>query len=244
VCTVLLRFAPGTAWPVLLGAVRDEFVERPWDPPAAHWPDHPGFLGGRDRTAGGTWLAVDPDPRRPAVAALLNGRPLPPIEGVRPSRGGLPLHVLTHPEPPADLGRYDAFHLMRATPQRIDVWSWNGTEATHRILTPGDHVLVNDGVDADEDPLVPFVRPVLAHAATPDPRPGLPTAEAWTDWIGLLDGGDIDPTDPRALIVRHVHGDRVYGSTSVSLVGLGTAGVRYDFTANPGKQAVWHEIKS
>src|SRR5262245_32551155 len=39
VCTVLLRFAPGTAWPVLVGAVRDEFVDRPWDPPGRYWPD-------------------------------------------------------------------------------------------------------------------------------------------------------------------------------------------------------------
>ena len=242
-CTVLLRFAPGTDWPVLLGAVRDEFVERPWDPPAAHWPEHPNLLGGRDRTAGGTWLAVDPDPRRPAVAALLNGRPLAPIAGARPSRGGLPLHILTRPEPPADLTGYDTFHLMRATLDRIDVWSWTGADATHQRLSPGDHVVVNDGVDADEDPLVPFVRPVLVNTASPHPSPGLPTGPAWGPWLQLMDGGDVDPTDPRALLVRHVRADRVYGSTSVSLVGLGIEGVRYDFTANPGKHAVWAEIK-
>src|SRR5947209_11609771 len=80
-CTVLLRFAPGTPRPLLLGAVRDEFVERAWDPPGAHWGDR--LLGGRDRTAGGTWLAVDPD--RPAVAAVLNGvRRPPPEDGTRP----------------------------------------------------------------------------------------------------------------------------------------------------------------
>ncbi len=242
-CTVLLRFAPGTAWPVLLGAVRDEFVERPWDPPAAYWPDHPGVLGGRDRTAGGTWLAVDPDRRHPAIGALLNGRPLPLVDGARPSRGGLPLHILTHPDPPADLTGYDAFHLLRATLTRVEVWTWDGTSATHQLLTPGDHIVVNDGVDADEDPLVPFVRPVLAHAATPQPSSGRPTAAAWADWIELMDGGDIDPTDPRALLVRHERDGRVYGSTSVSLVGLGVDEVRYDFTANPGKHAVWREIR-
>ena len=57
-----------------------------------------------------------------------------------------------------------------------------------------------------------------------------------------MDGGDIDPTDPRALLVRHEREGRVYGSTSVSLVGLGVGEVRYDFTANPGKHAVWREI--
>jgi len=76
-CTVLLRFAPGTAQPLILGAVRDEFMDRPWDPPAAHWPSAPGVIGGRDRQAGGTWLAVAPGSR--SVAALLNGVPLPPL---------------------------------------------------------------------------------------------------------------------------------------------------------------------
>src|SRR5438874_9866072 len=114
-CTVLLRFTPGSATPLVLGAVRDEFVDRAWDPPAAYWGDR--LLGGRDRTAGGTWLAADPD--RPAVAAVLNGVRLPPPEdGTRPSRGGLPLAVLRgEPLPePATLRRFDGFHLVLGTP--------------------------------------------------------------------------------------------------------------------------------
>ena len=60
-CTVLLRLTPGGVHPVLLGAVRDEFVERSWDPPARHWDGAAAHLvGGRDLVAGGTWLAVDP----------------------------------------------------------------------------------------------------------------------------------------------------------------------------------------
>jgi hypothetical protein len=261
VCTVLLRFAPGTRWPVLVGAVRDEFMARPWDPPAEHWPhltgaapdaaSSAGLVGGRDRVAGGTWLAVDPAQR--TLSALLNGPvrlPLP-ADGRRPSRGDLPLHVLTHPETPA-LGlpaveRYDSFHLVRAAvsrvaASRVEVWSWNGTAVEHGSLAPGDHVIVNDGVDAVADPLVPFVRPVLNRARTPDPRPGLSTAAAWGDWVDLMAGGDLEPTDPRALIVRHQVGDRVYGSTSVTLVALDEDGVRYDFTANPGPHATWSTI--
>src|SRR5256885_9505666 len=111
-CTVLLRFAPGTAQPLLFGAVRDEFVDRAWDPPATHWGGR--LLGGRDRSAGGTWLAVDPD--RPAVAAVLNGTRLPlPADGVRPSRGGLPLAALRAltmgPAPlPERVDGHDGFH--------------------------------------------------------------------------------------------------------------------------------------
>src|SRR5262245_37407857 len=90
----MLRFAPGSRWPLRLAAVRDEFTERAWDSPAAHWPSQPDVWGGRDRTAGGTWLAVDRS--KPAVAALLNGvRRDPPEDGApRPTRGALPLAAL------------------------------------------------------------------------------------------------------------------------------------------------------
>ncbi len=134
-CTVLLRFTPGGPGPVLLGAVRDEFVDRAWDPPAAHWGDR--LLGGRDRSAGGTWLAVDPD--RPAVAAVLNGVPrsAPSTVDGRPSRGGLPLAALRGeplPQSPI-LDRYDGFHLVLATLSELQVWSWDGTT----VLVDGTH---------------------------------------------------------------------------------------------------------
>jgi hypothetical protein len=238
-CTVLLRFAPGTRWPVLAGAVRDEFFQRPWDPPAAHWPGT--LVGGRDRLAGGTWLAVDPG-GRPGFAALLNGpAPLPlPADGVRPSRGGLPLHILvSDAPPPAD--RYDSYHLLRAGLDRVEVWTWTGEDLVHRLLPPGDHVVVNDGVDAVDDPLVPVAHAAMARTGTPDPVAGRPTAEAWGDWVELMTGGGLDPADPRALLVRRELNGLVYGSTSVTLVGLGVDGVRYDFRAVPGP---WQEIRT
>lgn len=146
-CTVLLRFAPGRAWPLLLAAVRDEFVDRAWDLPGAHWGDR--ILGGRDRTAGGTWLAVDPD--RPAVAAVLNGKRLPPPpDGVRPSRGALPVAALRGEPLPDALPRFDGFHLVLATATSVRLWTWDGTGITDRLLEPGDHLIVNDGVDLRE----------------------------------------------------------------------------------------------
>src|ERR1700733_6672481 len=38
VCTVVLSFAPGERVPLLLLGVRDELKDRPWLPPARHWP--------------------------------------------------------------------------------------------------------------------------------------------------------------------------------------------------------------
>ena len=89
-------------------ANRDERLDRPWDPPAAWWPDDPGVIAGRDRTAGGTWMGLN---RQGVAAAVLNrAGSLGPAPGKR-SRGELPLLALRHPTAAAAaeaLGREDA----------------------------------------------------------------------------------------------------------------------------------------
>jgi uncharacterized protein with NRDE domain len=245
-CTVLLRFTPGARWPVLLGAIRDEFADRPWDPPGTHWRGPwAELIGGQDRTAGGTWLAVDPSLERPAVAALLNGvrRPLA-ADGSRPTRGTLALEILASgrmPDP-EQLPRYDGFHLLLATLERVEVWSWDGDALEHQILPPGDHIIVNLGVDDPEDPLVPHFEPLLA--ALPDPMLAADASSraAWEPWTDLLAGDGLDPADARALIVRREIEGRVYASTSASLVGLSSQGLRYEFNPEPTELATWYEV--
>lgn len=236
-CTVLLRFDPDATWPLLLGAVRDEFTQRPWDPPGAHWPETPNLIGGRDRTAGGTWLAVRSD--RPAVAALLNGHRLPP--GVRPTRGTLALAALRgEVPPPHQLRDYDGFHLLLGTPDRVRLWSWDGQEVLEQDVTPGDHIIVNLGLDTMDDPLVPHFAPLL-RALPAAPLAGPDTSAAWDGWVDLLRGDGLPLDDPRALIERRVIEDAVYGSTSACLVGLSATAVRYDFTATPATPA-WSPV--
>jgi hypothetical protein len=265
VCTVLLRFSPGARWPLLLAAVRDEFTDREWDSPAAHWPDEPSVWGGRDRTAGGTWLAVDRD--RPAVAALLNGvRRDPPADGVpRPTRGSLALAALRTSggsgagvpggsgavvpgiADAATLARYDSFHLLRADVHGVQIWSWDGVELSHQPLAAGDHIVVNIGPDRVADPLVPHFRPLFATLPDPDPAPGRSPSNAWAGWIDLLRGDGLAPDDVRGLIIDHGIVDAAgvvhhYGSTSASLVALAADGrVRYDFTATPATPH-WYEV--
>ncbi len=243
-CTVMVRFAPGGPWPLLVAAVRDEFLDRPWDPPGGYWPEYPSVQGGRDRLAGGTWMAVDRG--RSAVAALLNGVRLgPAADGTpRPTRGTLPLAALRRAEPidPAEVWRYDGFHLLRADTERVEVWSWDGRGYVHEQLAPGDHIIVNLGPDRTADPLVPHFRPLLAAVGDADPRPGVPTEVAWGDWIELLRGDGLDPSDLRALLVAHDVGGLRYGSGSATLVGLASDGaVRYDFTATPATP-MWTEV--
>ena len=58
-CTLVILRRPDHAWPLLFAANRDEMLERPWRPPARHWPDRPDVVAGRDELAGGTWLGVN-----------------------------------------------------------------------------------------------------------------------------------------------------------------------------------------
>ncbi|MFL6206295.1 MAG: NRDE family protein [Acidimicrobiales bacterium] len=231
-CTVLLRLDPDGRWPLLLGAIRDEFVERSWDPPARHWEGpFARLVGGRDRQAGGTWLALDPAAR--AVGALLNaGRREEPEDGTpRPTRGTLALRILTAEGLPDDVSRYDRFHLLRATLDGASLWSWDGEALSHQGLAPGDHIIVNEGLDTSEDPLVPHFAPLLA-ALPSDPGA----------WRGLLAGDGLDPGDARALVVRKEIEGHLYGTTSGSLLAVSRDELRYQFTATPADAGSWYDV--
>ena len=219
---------------MVLAAVRDEFLGRPWDPPGEYWP---GLVGGRDRVGGGTWLAVDRD--APAVAALLNGPRLPePPEGVRPSRGSLALDALRSGVPD-DLSGYDGFHLLKAGLESAEVWSWDGAQLVHRSLAPGDHVIVNAGPDAD-DPVVDTGRAFLEGTASPARTESAATEDVWGIWAWLLEGDPVDEAG-RLLVRRDLDG-RTYGSSSVALVALSRSGVRYDFSPVPASAGTWARI--
>lgn len=251
-CTAIISIEPGA--PVLLAGIRDELVGRAWDPPGRHWPDHPGLIGGRDRLAGGTWLAVAPGAWR--VACVLNGRGRMAPVGSRRTRGVLPLQAADGGKLDlAGLPDFDPFHVLCAEPGPAVLWSWDGDQLTEQELGPGLHVVVNSGLASDlvaegekaarahELARIGHFLPRLRAATRPVPRPGAPVAQAWGDWLPLMNGDGLSPDDPRALIVRHDLGDgRVYGTTSISLVALAQDGMRYDFTGRPGDPEAWYPV--
>jgi hypothetical protein len=92
-CSVVVLVRPGHDWPIILGANRDEMKDRPWAPPARHWPDRPNVTAGIDQLAGGTWLGVNDEG---VIACVLNRmNSLGPAPGKR-SRGELVLEALDH----------------------------------------------------------------------------------------------------------------------------------------------------
>jgi hypothetical protein len=220
-----VSFEPELEVPLLLLAVRDELLVRPWEPPAEHWPEFPGLIGGRDLAAGGTWLAVDPSAHR--VGFLLNGKGTLALEHGRRSRGELPLLAAAGKPLPTDLTPFDPFYLVSAGPTGGVMLSWDGLNQGHTRLPAATSVIVNSGIDPTE-PRAAELLSTLDTVERPDPLSG------WDSWLALAAGTGVDRQDPRALILRHTFGDDLrYGSSSVSFVALSASYVRYDFAVVP-----------
>ena len=221
-CTVVTLHRPGHAWPLLLAANRDERVDRAWDPPAAWWPDRPGLTGGRDRDAGGTWMAAGPSG---VVACVLN-RPasLGPAPGKR-SRGELPLLAAAAPDAATaaariaalDASDWRSFNLLVA--DRAGVIFVRGEGAGRPVvvpLAPGPHIVTALDPDDPASPRASRHLPRFRAAAVPDP--GTDDWAAWRDLLADRGGG------PGEAINVPWHGG--FGTVCSSLFALGADGAR------------------
>jgi len=237
-CTVILSRQPGAAWPLLLAANRDERLDRPWDPPGAHWPAQPGIMGGRDRSAGGSWMALN---AAGVVATVLN-RPgsLGPADGKR-SRGELPLIALAQPSAEAaadalcalDAGQWRPFHAVIA--DAATAWFVAGLgegHATATALHPGLHMVT---AHAPNDPASPrTARHLPRFAASPRPEP-----PDWGQWPVLL--GDSSGTAAEMLNIPPLGG---FGTLCSSLLALGPGGsAQWLFAPGPPDRTAFAEVK-
>ena len=135
-CTILVHWHPTAREPIVLAANRDEFRERLADDPLAI---APGVFAGRDRRAGGTWLAVGGG----GLAAVTN------ISGAAPSadrrsRGELPLLALAGTLPPS-FDAWNPFNLLVADAGGVRVIVHRDGEPANVVwLRPGAHAIVNE----------------------------------------------------------------------------------------------------
>jgi hypothetical protein len=242
VCTVILLRRPGHPWPLLCAANRDERLDRAWDRPAAHWPDHPGVVGGRDRSGGGTWMALG---AAGVLAAVLN-RPgtLGPQAGKR-SRGELPLLAAGHASAAAaaatlgalDAGAWRPFNLVLADSQAAFFLRGLGL-GRPEVLCLGPGVTMVTAHDPN-DLASPRTRRHLPRFRTaPPPEPGL---DRWGSWEALLADGAFGAGGvAEALRVPPVQG---FGTVCASLAALGAdGGRRWRFCPGPPGSAPFAEV--
>lgn len=208
-CTVVVLFRPGHAWPMLLAANRDERLDRAWDAPGEWWPEYSGVIGGRDRTAGGTWMAMQGG----RVVAVLN-RPgsLGPALGKR-SRGELPLLALAGDISALSAGAYRPFNLIIASRDGAQFVRGDGFGRPHiRALPPGLSVVTAHDPNDPASPRAMAQLPRFKAAPAPEPPD-------WSAWTTLL----LDQSGERgaALYLRPESG---FGTVCSSLLGLPEAG--------------------
>jgi uncharacterized protein with NRDE domain len=155
VCLLAVVFRVHADSPLIVAANRDEWLERPSEPMQVLRLESPRVLGGRDKLASGTWLAIN---EHGVVAGLTNR----PMRGGRDpkkrSRGLLPL-LLTEHRTAADA--------VAAIEQTVSPADYNpcwmlvgdreslfyldltgGSTPGVRPLAPGIHVLENCALDA------------------------------------------------------------------------------------------------
>jgi uncharacterized protein with NRDE domain len=177
--------------PLCVAANRDEYLARPADPMTVLVQSGPRILGGRDRVAGGTWLAVN----QHGVVAGLTNLPSPVRDPARRSRGELPLALARHADAavavaafrrgyrPADFNPAWLLVGDRSSLHYVDMAGGDAPRVTD--LPPGIHVLENKplGVESPKasavaralggadrhrgDALVEFLRGVLRDHEIP-----------------------------------------------------------------------------
>lgn len=238
-CTVVVLRRPDHAWPLVLAANRDEMRDRPWQPPARHWPDRPHVVGGLDSLAGGTWMALNDDG---VVAAVLNRMgSLGPAAGKR-SRGELPLEALDHADAEdaaralADLdpAAYRPFNLIVAD-NRDAFWiAHRGTDTiTVRLIAPGVHMIsAHDMDDRTASPRI--ARHLSRFAAAPPPDPDRDDWEAWQVLLASRQGAGMERERQEGAML--VDTDFGFGTLCSALLAL-PAGPRQ--IGEPQRRPIW-----
>ncbi|MFD2233589.1 NRDE family protein [Phaeospirillum tilakii] len=245
-CTLVLLRRPGSPWPLLLAANRDEMSGRPWRGPGRWWDDRPELVAGLDLLAGGSWLGLNDFG---VVAAVLNRQGSLGPDPRKRSRGELVLEALDHADA-AEAARalsglsaaaYRPFNLLVADNRDACWLSNDGRWISLRPVPTGLHMLT--ALDLD-DPASPRVATHLGRfrAAQP-PDPG---RDEWGDWPALLAAGDGDTQAGReeaAMCFSRLDG---FGTVSSALIALPAPGAearpRWRFAPGPPDRTAFQEV--
>lgn len=204
-CLIVFAWRAHPDFPLVLGANRDEFLDRPTQP-AAFWPEQPYLLAGRDLRGGGTWLGIT---RSGRIAAVTNFRQGTAARSDLRSRGLLVSDFLTAERSPAEhlasvatqRREYDGFNLLAGDRRELRYFSNRGGDP--EPLAPGIHGLSNALLDTPwpkvdrakaalaplldrgRDALVDGVLAVLADRDRP-PDHALPSTGVSLEWERCL----------------------------------------------------------
>lgn len=218
-CTVVILRRPGHAWPLLIGANRDEMGNRPWKPPARHWPDRADVVAGLDELAGGTWMGLNDTG---VTACVLNRYgSLGPAPGKR-SRGELVLEAMDHGDAKdaarflkdIDPRAYRPFNMLIA--DNRDAW-WlalkdDASDITLEAIPEGLSMFTAHDRNDHNDPRIASYLPQFQNAPPPAPEAG-----NWSSWKDLFGTTTATGAPHTAMSFKT---DSGFGTSSSSLLAL------------------------
>ncbi len=146
-CLLALAIGQHPLYPLVIAANRDEYHARP-SAAAAPWPEHPQIVGGRDLTAGGSWMAASLSGR---VAMVTNIRRPGASKGR--SRGHLVREALLDDRDPqhllaqlrASAAEYSPYNLIFGRGQQLAFVNSDGDSIA--CLPAGTYALSNATLD-------------------------------------------------------------------------------------------------
>jgi uncharacterized protein with NRDE domain len=223
-CTliVLHRCVPG--FPVVVAANRDEYLDRPAEPPRLRATPEGRIVAPRDLRAGGTWLGV-------SAAGLFVGitnRPIATPDPARRSRGHVVVDALGAQDAAEAArraaalphGAHNPFNLLVADRERAFTVVYDERPEV-RELAPGAHVIGNADPD---DRAVPKVARLLERAEAAAEQGGEQVVPALAAICRRHEGATFGREDA----CLHLGG---YGTRSSALLLLG---------ARPGSERLWY----
>jgi uncharacterized protein with NRDE domain len=172
-CLIVLAWRARADLPLVVGANRDEWRERPTEP-AHWWADHPAIYAGRDLQARGTWMGVT---RGGRFAAITNFRdPSDKRADVR-SRGEIVGEFLAGSEEPKPFIErlrsrtrlYNGFNLIAGDGRSL--WYYGSREGEGRPVPEGVHGLSNHLLDEPWPKVVRARRAMEEALADANPLP-------------------------------------------------------------------------
>jgi uncharacterized protein with NRDE domain len=174
VCLLVVASRVVAGEPLIIGANRDEALERPSTAVTVLDDGPPRVVGGRDELSGGTWLAVN----QHGVCAGLTNQPLGDAKDpTKRSRGELPLFLARYTTAPEAVDALLSTHspanyngswlLVGDRTSLFFVDFTDATGGTAVALPPGIHVLENRALD-EPSPKVDLVRAALGVPAGGD----------------------------------------------------------------------------
>ena len=221
-CTLVIFRRPRHRWPVLIGANRDEMVDRRSKPPGRHWPDRPEVIAGLDMLAGGSWLGIND---WGVAAAVLNRHGSLGPSPDRRSRGELVLEALDHADATAaaealsdiDPEAYRTFNLIVAD-ESHGFWLRHAGGPGIELSPLKDGLSMIAAGDLDDLAIRRLELALPAFRAWPTPDPD---HDDWFGWQSLL-GSTRAPNEPATAAMRFRTGG--YGTVSSALIALPARG--------------------